>query len=139
MVSGELVELLTHDDAEVFETHPVDTLVNGWNELDPRDRNSVENFERFGQQDQGDRTPVPHGLAVGTCMALKKRPLVDVQVPFGDADGEVAERVGGDVDTADSEAISLHRRKTSVVPNDVSDQIDHCSSRWVARRLVEPT
>ena len=72
-------------------------------------------------------------------MALKKRPLVDVQVPFGDADGEVAERVWGDVDTADSEAISLHRRKTSVVPNDVSDRIGHCSSRWVARRLVEPT
>ena len=129
MVSRELVELLTHDDAEVLKTHPVDTLVNGWNELDPRDRNSVENFERFGQQDQGDPTPVPHGLTVSTRMALKKRPLEDVQVPIGDADGKVAERVGRDVDTTDSEAISLHRRKTSVVPNDVSDRIGHCSSR----------
>jgi hypothetical protein len=27
-------------------------------------------------------------------MALEKRPLVDVQVAIGDADGEVAERVG---------------------------------------------
>ena len=32
--SRELVELLTDDDAEMFEAHPVDALVNGRDELD---------------------------------------------------------------------------------------------------------
>jgi hypothetical protein len=36
-------------------------------------------------------------------MALEKRPLVDVEIPIGDADGEVAERVGRDVDAAGNE------------------------------------
>jgi len=58
-------------------------------------------------------------------MALEKRPLVDVQVPIGDADGEVAERVGRDVDTAGSEAIALHPRKSLIVPDDVGDRIRH--------------
>src|SRR6266487_2827148 len=43
----ELVEVLTDDDAEVLEAHPVDTLVNGRDELDARDRSPVEDVERF--------------------------------------------------------------------------------------------
>jgi hypothetical protein len=33
MHSGELVELLTHDDAQVLEAHPVDTLVGGMSSM----------------------------------------------------------------------------------------------------------
>jgi hypothetical protein len=60
----------------------------------------VEDIERLGEHDQGDRTPVPDVLAVRPRMALEKRALVDVKVPIGDADGEVADRVGCDVDAA---------------------------------------
>jgi hypothetical protein len=65
--------------------------VDGRDELDERDRSPVEDIERLGEHDQGDRTPVPEVLAVRPRMALEKRALVDVQVPIGDADGEVAE------------------------------------------------
>ena len=100
MPPRELVELLADDDAEVLEAHPVNALVNGRDELDARDRSPVQDIERFGEHDQGDRTPVPDVLAVRPRMALEKRPLVDVQVPIGDADGEVAERERRDVDAA---------------------------------------
>src|SRR5215207_2521427 len=59
MHSRELVDLLTDDDAEVLEAHPVDTLVNGRDELDARDRSPIEDIERLGEHDLGDRTPVP--------------------------------------------------------------------------------
>src|SRR5688572_32176203 len=98
MRARELVDLVADDDAEMLEAHPVDTLVNGRDELDARDRSPVEDLERLGEHDQGDRTPVPDVLAVRPRMALEKRPLVDVEIPIGDADGEVAERVGRDVD-----------------------------------------
>ena len=62
-------------------------------------------------------------------MALEKRPLVDVQVPIGDADGEVAERVGRDVDAAGNKTVALHRREGSIVPDDLGDRI---RSRHVA-------
>src|SRR6266545_716578 len=56
-------------------------------------------------------------------MALEQRPLVDVQVPVGDADGEVAECVWRDVDAADGKTVALHRREGSIVPDDVGDGI----------------
>jgi hypothetical protein len=46
MHSPELVELLTDDDAQVLEAHPVDALVHGRDELDARDRSPVEDVER---------------------------------------------------------------------------------------------
>src|SRR5688572_426018 len=119
MHSREVVEILTDDDAEMLEAHPVDTLVNGRDELDARDRSPVEDSERLGEHDQGDRTPVPDVLAVRPRMALEKRPLVDVQVPIGDADGEVAECVWRDVDAAARKTVALHRRKRSIVPDDL--------------------
>ena len=63
-------------------------------------------------------------------MALEKRPLMDVEVPIGDADGEVAERVGCDVDAARRKTVALHRREGSIVPNDLGDRI--------RRRYVAP-
>src|SRR5438552_7780792 len=123
MHSREVVDVLTDYDAEVLEAHPVDALVNGWDELDERDRSPVEDIERLGEHDQGDRTPVPDALAVRPRMALEKRPLVDVQVPIGDADGEVAERVGRDVDPAGKKAVALHRSEGSIVPDDLGDRI----------------
>jgi hypothetical protein len=56
-------------------------------------------------------------------MAVEMGPLVDVQGPVGNADGEVAERVTSDVDTAGSEAVALHRPKWAIVADDVSDRI----------------
>jgi hypothetical protein len=56
-------------------------------------------------------------------MALEKRPLMDVQVPVGDADGEVAERIRRDVDAAGDKAVALHRRERSIVPDDLGDRI----------------
>src|SRR5438876_3915619 len=123
MHSREVVDVLTDYDAEVLEAHPVDALVNGRDELDERDRSPVEDIERLGEHDQGDRTPVPDVLAVRPRMALEKRALVDVQVPIGDADGEVAERVRGDVDTAGKETVALHRCDGSIVPNCHDDRI----------------
>src|SRR6266498_5636726 len=82
MHSRELVDLLTDDDAEVLEAHPVDALVNGRDELDERDRSPVKDIERLGEHDLGDRAPVPDVLEVRPRMALEKRALVDVQVPI---------------------------------------------------------
>jgi hypothetical protein len=111
MHSRELVDLLADDDAEVLEAHPVDPLVNGRDELDARDRGPVEHIERLGEHDQGDRTPVPDVLVVRVRMAPEKRALVDVQVPIGDAEGQVAERVGCDVDAVGRKTVALHRRE----------------------------
>jgi hypothetical protein len=58
-------------------------------------------------------------------VALEKRALVDVKVPIGDADGEVAERVGCDVDAARNKTVTLRRREGSVVPDDVGNRIGH--------------
>src|SRR4051794_4595333 len=124
MHSREFVELLPHDDAEVLEAHPVDALVNGRDELDARDRSPVEEIERLGEHDQRDRAPVPDVLAIRTRMALEARPLVDVQIPVGDADGEVAESVGRDVDAAGRKTVALHRGERSIVPNDLGDGSD---------------
>src|SRR5262249_18736736 len=121
--SRELVELLTDDDADVFEAHPVDTLVNRRDELEARDRSPIEDLERLGEHDQGDRTPVPDALAVRPRVTLEKRALVDVQVPIGDTDGEVAERVRRDVDSAGKKAVALHRREGSIVSDDLGDRI----------------
>src|SRR5437868_10586808 len=126
MHSREVVDVLTDDDAEVLEAHPVDALVNGRDELDERDRSPLEDIERLGEHDLGDRTPVPDVLAVRPRMALEKRPLVDVKIPIGDADGEVAERVGRDVDAAGNKTLALHGREGSIVPDDLGD--------WIRRR-----
>jgi hypothetical protein len=104
----------------VLEAHPVDTLVNRRDELDARDRSPAEDIERLAEDDLGDRTPVPDALEVRPRMALEKRPLVDVQVPIGDAGGEVAERVGRDVDAVGKKTVALHRRESPMVPDDLS-------------------
>src|SRR5207248_5555031 len=113
----------TDNDAEVLEAHPVHALMNGRDELDERDRSPVEDIERLAEHDLGDRTPVPDVLAVRPRMALEKRALVDVKVPIGDAHGEVAERIGRDVDAAGNETVALHRREGSIVPDDLGDRI----------------
>ena len=104
------------------------------------DRSPVENVERFGKHDQGDRTPVPDLLAVRPRMPLEQRPLVDVQVPVGDADGEVAERVGGDVDAAGKKTVALHRGEGSIVADDLGDRIRprHVASSSASYDSQEP-
>src|SRR5438034_104221 len=139
MHSREVVDLLAHDDAEVLEAHPVDALVNGRDELDERDRSPIEDIERLGEHDQGNRTPVPDVLSVRHRMALEKRPLLDVQVPIGDADGEVAERVRGDVDAAGNKTVALHGGEGSIVPDDLGDRIRrrHVASSSAIVRTAE--
>ena len=56
-------------------------------------------------------------------MALEQRPLVDVQVPICDADGEVAQRGGRDIDAAGRESVALHRRECAIVADDLGDRI----------------
>src|SRR3989454_6117962 len=140
MTPREGVDVLTDDDAEVLEAHPVDALVNGWDELDERDRSPVEAVERLGEGDQGDRTPVPEVLAVRPRMALEKRALVHVNVPIGDADREVAERVGCDVDAAGNKTVALDRREGSIVPDDLGDRIRrrHAASSSAIVRDARP-
>jgi hypothetical protein len=125
MDPGELVDVLTNDDAEVLEAHPVDALVNGRDELDERDRSPVEDIERLGQQDEGDRTAVPEVLAVRLRMALEQRALVDIQVPVGHAHCEMAECVRRDVDAPRHEPVTLRGREPAVVPDDIGDRIEH--------------
>ena len=137
----EVVEVLADDDPEVLEPHPVDALVNGRDELDARDRSPVEDLERLGEHDEGDRTTVPDVLAVRPRMSLEQGALLDVQVPIRDTDGEVAERVGRDVDAAGNETVALHRRERSIVPDDVRDRIRHrwnASSRRILRERPSP-
>ena len=85
----------------------------------------VEDLERLGEHDQGDRAPVPDVLAVRPRMALEKCALVDVQVPLRHADGEVAERVRADVDTPREQAVALLRGERPIVPDDVAHGIGH--------------
>ena len=56
-------------------------------------------------------------------MALEKRALVDVNVPIGDAEGQVAERVRRDVDAAGRKTVALHRGEGSIVPDDLGYRI----------------
>src|SRR6266545_3315381 len=141
MNSREVVDVLTDDHTEVLEAHPVDALVNGRDELNERDRSPVEDIERLGEHNLGDRTPVPDVLAVRLRMALEKRALVDVKVPIGDADGEVAERVGCDVDVAGNKTVALHCREASIVTDDLGDRIRrrHVAASSAIVRTAEHT
>jgi hypothetical protein len=56
-------------------------------------------------------------------MALEKRALLGVEIPIGNADGEVAERIRCDVDAARNETVALHRRERSIVPDDLGNRI----------------
>src|SRR5579864_8765649 len=123
MHSREVVDVLADDDTEVLEAHPVEALVDGRDELDERDRGPVEEIERLGEHDLGDRAPVPDVLAVRPRMALEKRALVDVEVPIGDTNGDVAERIRRDVDAAGNETVALHRGEGSIVPDDLGDGV----------------
>src|ERR1043165_1825163 len=74
-------------------------------------------------------------------MALKKRPLVDVEVPICDADREMAEGVGRDVDAAGDKTVALHRYEGSVVADDLGDRISrrHVASSSAIVRDERPT
>ena len=118
----EVVDLLTDDDAEVLEAHPVDALVNRRDELDERDRGPVGPSSGSASRSRKSEAD-PEVLAVRPRIALEKRALVDVKVPISDADGEVAERVGPDVDAASNKTVALHRREGSIVADDLGDRI----------------
>ena len=55
----ERVERVADDHPEVFQSHLVDTLVDWCDELDERDHLAVEDLERLGRNDEGDRSAVP--------------------------------------------------------------------------------
>ena len=56
-------------------------------------------------------------------MALEQRPLVDVEIPVGNSDGKVAERIRRDVDAARKKAVALHRGERSIVPDDLGNRV----------------
>jgi hypothetical protein len=117
----------------LLEAHPVDALVHGRDQLDARDLSPVEDLERLCEHDQGDRSPVPDVLALRPRVTLEQRALVDIEVPLGDADGEVAERIRRNVDAASRQTVALHRRKGSIVTHDLGDRIG-CRHVRVVRR-----
>jgi hypothetical protein len=77
----------------VLQAHLVDTLVDGREELDERDDLAVEDAERLGEEDLGDRPSVPDALEVGDRVPLEEGPEVDVLLPLRDADRQVAQLV----------------------------------------------
>src|SRR3954468_8273478 len=121
----ERVECAADDDAEVLQAHLVDPLVDGRDELDQRDTLALEDVERLGGDDQGDRATVPYVLSIRDRMTLQQGSHVHVLVPLGHAEREVAERVRGDVDAARQQAVSLLRRERAVVADDVRDRVGH--------------
>jgi hypothetical protein len=74
----------------MLQAHLVDPLVDGRDELDELDDLAVEDAERLGEHDQGDRSSVPDALAIGDRVPLEKGPEVDILVPLGDAERQVA-------------------------------------------------
>jgi len=58
-------------------------------------------------------------------MALQQRPDVDILVPLGHPEGEVAERVRGDFDAARQQAVALRGCEGAVVADDLRDRVGH--------------
>ena len=100
--------------------------MNGRDELDERDGLAVEDLERLGGDDQGDRAAVPDVLVVAGGVAFEQGPDVHVLVPLRHAEGEVAELVRADVDAAVEETACLLRGERAVVTDDVAQRIGHC-------------
>jgi hypothetical protein len=125
MRAGEVVDAVADDDAEVLEAHPVDALMDRQDELDERNGLAIQDVERLGQQNLRDRPAVPDVLEVRDGMPLQERADMDVAVPLGDADREVAQGVRRDVDTAIRQAIALLGRERPVVADDVRDRVGH--------------
>jgi hypothetical protein len=123
MLAREGVDVLTDDDPQMFEAHPVDALVDRRDELDMGYRHPVEHHERLGEDDLRDRPAVPNVLEIGGRVTFQQGPLMDVKVPIGDANGEMAEGVRCDVDSPRDEPVALRRRERPVVPDDVGDRI----------------
>jgi len=64
-------------------------------------------------------------------MAFQERPDVDVLVPLGHAEGEVAELVGSDVDAERQQPVALLGGERPVVADDVLDRVGHVlAPRW---------
>jgi hypothetical protein len=136
--TGECVDLIADHHAEVLHAHLVDPLVDRRDEFDERDDLAVEDAERLGRHDQGDRPSVPEILAIGDRVPLEKGPEVDVLVPLGDADREVAQLVGRDVDTARGQAVALQLRERAVVADEVRDRVGRGVTSGVIVRAVLP-
>src|SRR6478672_10305509 len=77
-LTGPCVDLIAADHAEMLQAHLVDTLMDGRDELDERDDLAIEDYERLGGNDQGDRPPIPDVLAIGDRVPLEAGPEVDV-------------------------------------------------------------
>jgi hypothetical protein len=87
----------------VLEAHPVDALMDRRDELDEGDNLPAEDLQRRGEDDHRDRSAVPDVLGACGRLTLEERPHVDILVPFRDADRQVAELVGADVDAQSGE------------------------------------
>ena len=131
MDARELIHLATDHDAEVLQAHPIDALVDRWDELDERNDRAVEHLERFRQEDLGHRPPVPDVLEIGGGVPFQEGPDVDVLVPVGDPICEMAELVRHDVDAARGQPVALQLGERAIVAEDVLDQAGHCPAGYM--------
>jgi hypothetical protein len=91
MATSKLLEVFADNEAEVFDSHLVDTLMKGRNELDQLDRLPKRRGERFRQKHLGDGSPVPHVLEVSGASSLNAVTSTDILVPCPDSDRDMAE------------------------------------------------
>ena len=123
-------------DAHVLQPHHVDALMDGRDELDHRERLSVEHLELI-EEDQRHRAAVPEVLAIGDGVALEQPADAHVLVPLGDPIADVTQRIRADVDAAREQAIALLRSERSVVPDDVLDRLCHQPSPSGVAQVVD--
>ena len=67
---------------------------------------------------------------------FEKGPYVDVLIPLGHSDGEVAQLVRRDVDSPGQQTIALLGGERPVVPDDVLDRIGHAANLSGLRGVV---
>ena len=122
MHSREVVDLLTDDDAEVLEAHPVDTLVNGG--MSSMRETGVPSRTSSGSASTIKEIGRPFQTFSRFALAWRSRSVRRwTYRSHRRRDGEVAERVGRDVDAAGQKTIALHRREGSIVADDLGDRI----------------
>jgi hypothetical protein len=91
MAVSKLLEAFADYEAEVFDSHLVDTLMKGRNQFDQLNRLSKRCRERFRQEHFGDRPAIPNVLEVGNASGLNTVTSSYILVPCPHTNRDVAE------------------------------------------------
>src|SRR5215470_1600759 len=97
---------LAHHEAAMLEAHPVDTLVEGRNQLDQIQGPSTDG-DRLGENDLRDRAAVPDVFAVGNGQLLEPFSKGQVLPPGSCAERNMTDRQPGYLDAEPSTSRSL--------------------------------